>query len=76
MFLAVLLVLIAFGMYLGRYVRFNSWDLLHPGSFVRKFRDHFTAPGRAAAAGGFVVVHSLLFAMLYLLVIAPVVALM
>lgn len=74
-FVAILLVLIAFGMYLGRYLRFNSWDLLHPGSFVRKLRDHFTAPGRFREAGGFTLVHALLFAILYVLVLGPVVAL-
>jgi len=75
-FVAVVLVLISFGMYLGRHLRFNSWDLLHPGSFVRRFRDHFARAGRMREAGGFVIVHSLLLAFLYLLVIAPVVALM
>lgn len=68
---AILLVLVAFGMYLGRYLRFNSWDLFHPSSFVRKLGDHFGVPGRIREAAGFVVVHAVLFAILYLLVIAP-----
>ena len=34
--LGAVLVLVAFGMYLGRYLRFNSWDLRHPVSFVKK----------------------------------------
>ncbi|NJP41060.1 DUF1361 domain-containing protein [Oscillospiraceae bacterium HV4-5-C5C] len=30
------LILVAVGVYLGRAVRFNSWDVLHPGRFWKK----------------------------------------
>jgi uncharacterized membrane protein len=69
---AVTLVLVSVGVYLGRYVRFNSWDLLHPGSFVRKLAEHFRAPSHLRALAGFVVVHTLFFGLTYLLVVAPV----
>ena len=70
---AVTLLLVSVGIYLGRYVRFNSWDLLHPGSFVRKLAEHFRAPAHLRTLAGFVVVHTLFFGLMYLLVVAPVV---
>jgi uncharacterized membrane protein len=70
---AVTLVLVGVGIYLGRYVRFNSWDLLHPGSFVRKLVEHFRVPAHLKTLAGFVVVHTLFFGLMYLLVVAPVV---
>jgi uncharacterized membrane protein len=69
---AVALVLVTVGIYLGRYVRFNSWDLLHPWSFVRKLAEHFRVPDRLRTLAGFVVVHTLFFGLLYLLIVAPV----
>ncbi|PZR53512.1 DUF1361 domain-containing protein [Xylanimonas oleitrophica] len=68
---AVILLLVAFGMYLGRYIRFNSWDLLHPGSFLRKLVGHFRDGAHLRAAAGFVVTHGLFLAILYTIVIAP-----
>ncbi|MFD7022743.1 DUF1361 domain-containing protein [Promicromonospora sukumoe] len=69
----VTLVLVSVGIYLGRYIRFNSWDLLHPGSFVRKLAEHFRVGAHWRTLAGFVVVHTLFFGLVYLLVVAPVV---
>lgn len=69
---AVTLLLVSVGIYLGRYVRFNSWDLLHPGSFVRKLTQHLRVPAHLRTLAGFVVVHTLFFGLMYLLVVAPV----
>ncbi len=46
----VVLALVSVGIYLGRYVRFNSWDLVHPVQFVRKLVRHFRARRRAGRA--------------------------
>lgn len=70
---ALTLVLVSVGIYLGRYVRFNSWDLLHPSSFVRKLAAHFRVGAHWRTLTGFVVVHALFFGLMYLLVVAPVV---
>lgn len=70
---AVTLVLVSVGIYLGRYIRFNSWDLLHPGSFVRKLTEHFRVPAHLRTLAGFVAVHTIFFGLTYLLVVAPVV---
>lgn len=70
---AVTLVLVSVGIYLGRYIRFNSWDLLHPWSFVRKLTEHFRVRAHLRTLTGFVVVHTVFFGLTYLLVVAPVV---
>lgn len=62
---AVALVLAAFGVYLGRYVRSNSWDVRHPSSFVGKLAAHFGEAGSLSAAAGFVLTHALLLALVY-----------
>ncbi|MFI6425923.1 DUF1361 domain-containing protein [Promicromonospora sp. NPDC050880] len=71
----VTLVLVSVGIYLGRYVRFNTWDLLHPASFARKLAGHLRVPANLRALGGFVVVHTLFLGVLYLLIVAPVMVL-
>ncbi|HLS64838.1 MAG TPA: DUF1361 domain-containing protein [Ruania sp.] len=67
----VVLVLVTFGMYLGRYLRFNSWDITHPGSFLGKLAEHFRTPGKVREALGFCVVHTVLLAVMYVVVVAP-----
>lgn len=71
----ITLVLVSIGIYLGRYIRFNSWDLLHPSSFVRKLVEHFRVPAHLRTLAGFVLVHTLFFGVLYVLIVAPVVVL-
>jgi len=72
----VLLALVAFGMYLGRYLRFNSWDLKNPARFVRKFREHFSGNSRVLSALGFTATHAILLGILYLLIAIPNVAIL
>ena len=67
----VVLTLVTFGMYLGRYLRFNTWDITHPGSFLRKLAEHFRTRGKVREALGFCVVHTVLLAVMYLVVVAP-----
>ena len=55
----------AVGVYLGRYLRFNSWDVRHPASMLRKLVAHLRQRGKALEAGGFVLTHALLIALLY-----------
>ncbi len=69
---AVVLVLVSVGIYFGRYIRFNSWDLLHPASFAGRLAGHFRERGRWRSAIGFCLVHTILLALLYLVVVAPV----
>ncbi len=71
----VVVLLVAFGIYLGRYIRFNSWDLLHPIGFLRKLGGHFRDAAHLRAATGFVLTHAVFFALLYLVVALPVLVL-
>ena len=69
--LAITLILVSLGMYLGRYMRLNSWDLLHPSSFIRKMKKHFITENNTGAAIGFVMAHSVLLLILYVIVVLP-----
>lgn len=62
---AVIIVLGAVGVYLGRYLRLNSWDVRHPTSLLRKLTTHLRQRGKALEAFGFVLTHALLIALLY-----------
>lgn len=64
-FAAIVIVLGAVGVYLGRYLRFNSWDVRHPASMVRKLVAHLRSPAKAIEAAGFVLTHALLLALVY-----------
>lgn len=67
----VVLLLVSLGMYLGRYLRFNSWDVFHPSSFWNKLSGHFRRRRSRREALGFCVTHTVLLAILYVLVVAP-----
>lgn len=67
------LLLAAFGVYLGRNIRVNTWDVLHPWSLAAKVVRHLREPRRAAGAVGFTAVCGVFFALMYLVVIGPLV---
>ncbi|MBD7920265.1 DUF1361 domain-containing protein [Cellulomonas sp. Sa3CUA2] len=69
----VLLLLVAFGIYLGRHVRLNSWDVKHPHHLVRKVVDHLRSPGAVGNAIGFTLLGALFFGLMYLVMVGPVV---
>ena len=62
-----LTILVTIGIYLGRSIRFNTWDLLHPISFVKKLINHFKKPREIKNFILFVSLHSILFIILYVL---------
>lgn len=68
----VTLWLVSVGIYLGRHLRFNSWDLLHPTSFVGKLAAHFRQPRRIAGCLLFCALHTIFFMIVYLVVVTPV----
>lgn len=65
LFATVAILLGAIGVYLGRYLRLNSWDVRHPSGMLRKARDHFGMRGRALESVGFILTHAILIALLY-----------
>ncbi len=64
-FAIAVIVLGSLGMYLGRYLRLNSWDVRHPGSMLRKTRVYYSSLRRVADTLGFLATHSLLMVLLY-----------
>jgi uncharacterized membrane protein len=70
---AVVLLLTAFGIYLGRNLRLNSWDVLRPWRIVAKLVAHLRQPGTALNALGFSVVTAVFFGLMYLVVVGPLV---
>ncbi len=70
----VLLLLVSLGMYLGRYLRLNSWDVSHPRVLARKLYSHVVTERRAGELVGFCLTHTVFFALMYVVVIGPVVA--
>lgn len=72
--IAAVLLLVAFGIYLGRSVRLNSWDVRHPHKLLGKVIAHLRGPGSAVAAVGFTVIGAVFFGLMYMVVIGPLVA--
>lgn len=54
MFAISVLLLSSFGIYLGRFIRWNSWDILnHPGYLLRETMSYFTDATNVAHMVGF-----------------------
>lgn len=71
--LAIVLLLVGLGMYLGRYLRVNSWDIRHPGAFAKKVFSHFTERGNALACFGFTLTYAIFIGIIYLTIVVPIV---
>ncbi|KRN96690.1 hypothetical protein IV55_GL001222 [Furfurilactobacillus siliginis] len=70
-FTILLFFVLAFGIYMGRYIRFNSWDLLHPLSFLKKLADHFSAKANLLAGSLFTLLYGGFFALFYQFAFLP-----
>jgi uncharacterized membrane protein len=59
--------LIALGIYIGRYMRFNSWDIItNPFSLFEEIAEMFFRPGQYAYAWGMVFLFSTFITLVYL----------
>jgi uncharacterized membrane protein len=66
-FLYPVMWLIAFGIYIGRYLRFNSWDILtNPFSLFGEIGEMFINPSRYTYAWGMIFCFSVFITLLYL----------
>jgi uncharacterized membrane protein len=65
------LILSGFGIYLGRFTRFNSWDLLTaPKPVIKEVLDWLLHPKSNMETFGFSIIFSLFFASVYFVVVA------
>lgn len=62
-------ILAAIGVYLGRYVRFYSWDILKPKKFIGILKEHFSVEGSVMNFYSFIVFHTIFFTLVYILFI-------
>lgn len=70
------LFLAAFAIYLGRHVRVNSWDVLHPLVFMRRLKNHLVTRKEWKLALGYtlfyglfmLILHVVIFGMIQLLI--------
>ncbi len=69
---AGVLLLACVGVWMGRMIRLNSWDLVLPWRLLAKLVRHLRQPGKVGELIGFTVTHWVLLALLYTAVYAPV----
>jgi len=66
-FLYPVMWLIAFGIYIGRYLRFNSWDILtNPFSLFSEIAEMFANPSQYSYAWGMIFCFSIFTTLIYL----------
>ncbi|MEV6063349.1 DUF1361 domain-containing protein [Nocardia asteroides] len=69
----IVLSLVSIGMYLGRYLRFNSWDVRAPGRMWTKLREHFDSGTAVGNAVLFCLTHTVFLYLVYGLIVDPLV---
>jgi uncharacterized membrane protein len=70
------ILLSSFGIYIGRYIRVNSWDVKHPLKLLKKIWHYVVHERHLGDALLFVLFFSAFLFLMYLLFIAPAVALL
>lgn len=63
--ITVLFLVISFGIYIGRNLRFNSWDIKHPVKLTKKIFSHMRVPEHGKNVIVFTVTHTIFFLIIY-----------
>lgn len=60
-----LFILVSIGIFVGREIRLNSWDIVHPIQMIKKLFNHFKQKGAFINFFRFILFHTLFFLILY-----------
>ncbi len=60
-----LFILVSIGIFVGREIRLNSWDIVHPIQMIKKLFNHFKQKGAFINFLRFIFFHTLFFLILY-----------
>ncbi|WP_327141332.1 DUF1361 domain-containing protein [Nocardia sp. NBC_01327] len=67
----LIILAVSVGIYLGRYLRLNSWDVRSPQRLWAKVRDHFDSPAALGGCALFCVTHTTFLWLMYGLIVGP-----
>ena len=66
--IVIYLFLAAFAIYLGRHVRVNSWDVLHPLAFTKRLKNHLMSKNEWRLALGYTIFYGLFMLILHVVI--------
>ncbi|GAB3209463.1 hypothetical protein GCM10027262_30860 [Nocardia tengchongensis] len=72
----VIILAVSIGIYLGRYLRLNSWDVRSPAQLWAKVREHFEPRAVRGRFAFFCVTHTIFLGLMYGLIVGPLVDMM